>query len=105
MESYLATHRRSIEDPEGFWREQAELISWHEPFVRVLDDASAPINRWFVGGKTNLCYNALDRHLADRSEQAALVLFQRRPTRSEPTAMRPCTVRSVLLRQCSGLRA
>ncbi|NCV39705.1 MAG: propionate--CoA ligase, partial [Betaproteobacteria bacterium] len=54
MESYAAFHRRSLDDPRGFWAEQAKLIAWHQAFEQVLDDSSAPINRWFVGGKTNL---------------------------------------------------
>ncbi len=70
---YEAFYRRSIDDPEGFWREQAELVDWHEPFLQVLDYAHPPFARWFVGGRTNLCHNALDRHISTRGEQAALV--------------------------------
>ncbi len=66
-------HARSIEDPDGFWREQAELIHWDKPFEQVLDYSRPPFARWFVGGKTNLCYNAVDRHLADRADQNAVV--------------------------------
>ena len=73
MKSYAEFHRHSLEDPEGFWEEQANLISWHERFEHVLDDSNAPINRWFVGGRTNLCYNAIDRHIDERGDQAALV--------------------------------
>jgi propionyl-CoA synthetase len=73
MPSYRDFHRRSIEDREGFWSEQAKLIYWHRPFDRVLDYSRPPFARWFVGGETNLCHNALDRHLAVRGKQAALV--------------------------------
>jgi len=73
METYRATHRRSIEDREGYWGEQAALIHWQTPFERVLDYSHPPFARWFVGGTTNLCYNAVDRHLPERSQQAALV--------------------------------
>ncbi len=66
-------HARSIEDPDGFWKEQAELIHWDKPFEQVLDYSRPPFARWFVGGKTNLCYNAVDRHLADRADQNAVV--------------------------------
>ena len=65
-------HARSITDPDGFWREQAALIHWNQPFDQVLDYSRPPFARWFVGGKTNLCYNAVDRHLATRGEQTAL---------------------------------
>jgi propionyl-CoA synthetase len=66
-------HRRSLEDREGFWAEQAVLIDWFRPFDRVLDYSNPPFARWFVGGQTNLCHNAVDRHLAARGDQAALV--------------------------------
>src|SRR3990167_8020442 len=73
MTTYREFHRRSIEQPEAFWGEQAGLIDWHRPFGKVLDYARPPFAKWFVGGETNLCHNALDRHLAARGEQAALV--------------------------------
>ncbi len=73
MSTYAQFHRRSIEDREGFWSEQAGLIDWHKPFQRALDFSRPPFAKWFVGGETNLCHNALDRHLADRAEQKALV--------------------------------
>ena len=73
MQSHREFHRRSIEDREGFWREQSQLIDWHKPFGRVLDYSKPPFSRWYVGGETNLCHNALDRHLAARAEQKALV--------------------------------
>ncbi len=66
-------HRRSIEDREGFWREQAALVHWAKPFSQVLDYGRPPFARWFVGGETNLCHNAIDRHLAARGDQKALV--------------------------------
>jgi propionyl-CoA synthetase len=71
--AYRAFHARSINDREGFWGEQAALIDWHKPFERVLDFSRPPFARWFVGGETNLCHNAVDRHLAARGDQPALV--------------------------------
>jgi propionyl-CoA synthetase len=73
MPTYREAHRRSIEDPESFWGEQARRIHWETPFEQVLDRSNPPFARWFVGGKTNLCYNAVDRHLAARAQQNALV--------------------------------
>ncbi|MEY4562459.1 MAG: propionyl-CoA synthetase, partial [Pseudomonadota bacterium] len=70
---YAEFHRRSLDDPDGFWREQAALIDWHRPFDRVCDHDHPPFAQWFVGGQTNLCHNAVDRHLAARSHQAALI--------------------------------
>jgi propionyl-CoA synthetase len=71
--NYESFYRRSIDDPEGFWAEQARRIHWHTPPRRILDQSRPPFRRWFVGGTTNLCYNAVDRHLADRADQLALV--------------------------------
>ncbi len=72
MTSYHDFHRRSIDDPAGFWAEQAQRIHWHKPFDQALRYDEPPFRDWFAGGETNLCYNAVDRHLAARGEQAAL---------------------------------
>ena len=71
--TYRDFHRRSLADRDAFWRAEAALVDWHEPFTKVLDDARPPFARWFVGGRTNLCHNAVDRHLKDRASQPALV--------------------------------
>ena len=73
MTTYRDFQRRSLEDREGFWREQAALLDWQRPFRQVLDYSRPPFARWFVGGETNLCHNAIDRHLGARAEQPALV--------------------------------
>ena len=73
MGAYREFHRRSIEERDAFWSEQAKLVDWHKPFERVLDYQRPPFARWFVGGLTNLCHNAVDRHLAARGGQKALV--------------------------------
>ncbi|HEX9396030.1 MAG TPA: propionate--CoA ligase [Burkholderiales bacterium] len=71
--SYQDFHRRSLADRDAFWAEEAKLIHWQRPFGQVLDYSRPPFARWFVGGETNLCHNAVDRHLAARGAQAALV--------------------------------
>jgi propionyl-CoA synthetase len=73
--NYQEFHRRSIEQPEAFWGEQAELIYWNKPFESVLDYSKPPFTKWFIGGETNLCYNAVDRHLAERGDQNALIFI------------------------------
>jgi propionyl-CoA synthetase len=73
MTTYQEFHARSIRDPEGFWGGEARRIHWHKPFDKVLDYANPPFRSWFAGGQTNLCYNAVDRHLAERAGQKALV--------------------------------
>jgi propionyl-CoA synthetase len=60
---YEEIYHRSLENPEGFWSERAANFHWYKKWDRVLDDSHPPFFRWFVGGKTNLCYNAVDRHI------------------------------------------
>ncbi len=73
MGKYAESHQQSIREPEVFWGEQAKRIEWDVPFEKVLDYSNPPFAKWFVGGKTSICYNALDRHLKDRANQLALV--------------------------------
>jgi propionyl-CoA synthetase len=70
---YAEFQRRSLDDRDAFWREQAALIDWAVPFETVCDASRPPFVHWFVGGKTNLCHNAVDRHLAARASQRALI--------------------------------
>ncbi|MHA7834155.1 MAG: acetyl-coenzyme A synthetase N-terminal domain-containing protein, partial [Algiphilus sp.] len=61
---YSREHARSMDDPSGFWAEKAEALVWDRKWDRVLshdDPDGAP--RWFVGGRLNTCYNAVDRHV------------------------------------------
>jgi len=71
---YEDEYRRSVEDPEAFWAEQAKAIHWHVPPHTILKYDDPPFREWFVGGQTNLCFNAVDRHLEDRADQLALVV-------------------------------
>jgi propionyl-CoA synthetase len=70
---YASFHRRSIEERDSFWAEQAQAIDWHRPFETVCVYDRPPFAKWFVGGQTNLCHNAVDRHLAARADQRALI--------------------------------
>lgn len=72
-QNYAEFHRRSIEDRDAFWREEAQRIDWKQPFQRVCNHDNPPFARWFEGGLTNLCHNAVDRHLKDRADQNALI--------------------------------
>ncbi|ROU05009.1 propionate--CoA ligase [Lysobacter enzymogenes] len=87
---YEEFHRRSIEQPEAFWAEQARAIHWRTPPQRILDYSNPPFRQWFAGGETNLCYNALDRHLDERGDQLALVTIS-----SETGQTRELTYRDV----------
>ena len=71
--NYADFYRQSIEQPDAFWAGQANLIDWHKPFDRVCNYDKPPFVQWFEGGLTNLCHNAVDRHLADRADQNALI--------------------------------
>jgi propionyl-CoA synthetase len=73
MTGYADFYRRSIDDRDAFWAEQAQLIDWKAPPTQVCDYSNPPFAKWFVGGSTNLCHNAVDRHLATRPDQAALI--------------------------------
>ena len=73
MPNYKEFHRRSIADRDGFWAEQAQRIAWYTPPQRICNYDNPPFARWFEGGTTNLCHNAIDRHLKDRADQPALI--------------------------------
>ncbi len=75
MEEYKKIYQRSIDDPEGFWGELAEQLDWFKKWDKVLvEDFKEAKHQWFVGGKLNVCYNCLDRHLKTwRKNKAALV--------------------------------
>jgi propionyl-CoA synthetase len=76
MVAYADFHRRSIEDRDAFWSEQAKLVDWETQPQQICDYSNPPFAKWFVGGKTNLCHNAVDRQL--------------KPIKSTPTASATC---------------
>ncbi|HJW54758.1 MAG TPA: propionate--CoA ligase, partial [Burkholderiaceae bacterium] len=70
---YADFYKQSIENPQAFWDREANLIDWHEPYSQVLDYSKPPFTKWFVGGKTNLCHNAVDRWVATQGDKPALI--------------------------------
>jgi len=73
---YKAMYERSIKDPDGFWREEANCIHWFKPFTKVKNTSFDPHNvfiKWFEDGTTNVAYNCLDRHLDKRGDQVAIL--------------------------------
>ena len=73
---YDEMYRHSIEDPEGFWADQGKRIDWFEPYTKIKDVSYDPADlhvRWFYDGTLNASYNCLDRHLATRGEQTAII--------------------------------
>ncbi len=73
MSRYAEFYKHSIDEPDAFWAGQAKLIDWQRQPAQICDNSNPPFTRWFVGGTTNLCHNALDRHLQDRGNQSALI--------------------------------
>ena len=74
VKEYDELYRYSIEDPEGFWGDRASELGWYKKWDKVLDDSNAPFYKWFVGGKTNIVHNAIDRHLKTwRRNKLALI--------------------------------
>ena len=90
MGSYPEFYRRSLADRDAFWAEQSRLIHWQREPRTICDYSRPPFTNWFVGGVTNLCYNAVDRHLKDRADQAALIYVS-----SETGAERTYTFRQL----------
>ena len=76
FDEYKAAYKRSVEDPEGFWADIASTFHWYKKWDKVLEwEFATPDVKWFIGGKTNITYNALDRHLDTRGDQTA-ILFE-----------------------------
>jgi propionyl-CoA synthetase len=74
MGKYQEYFDRSLKDPDGFWGEAAQGITWSRKWDNVLDDSKAPFYRWFVGGELNTCFNAVDRHVqAGKGGQTAII--------------------------------
>jgi acetyl-CoA synthetase len=73
LAEYEQMYRRSVEDPESFWAEAARELHWFKPWDKVLE-WNEPWVKWFVGGRTNLCYNCVDRHaLSDKRDKVAIL--------------------------------
>ncbi|MFW9998809.1 MAG: acetate--CoA ligase [Candidatus Hodarchaeota archaeon] len=92
LEEYQKLYKQSIEDIEGFWDEQAKSIDWFKPYDKVWEKTELFPGKWFVGGKLNVSYNALDRHVkAGKGEQIALIWEA-----DEPGNMREFTYNELL---------
>ena len=79
-EDYKKYYKQSVEDPEGFWAEQAESFVWKKKWDKVLDwNFSEPDIKWFVNGKMNITENCLDRHLEERGDQTAILWVPNEP--------------------------
>ncbi len=79
MAEYEAMYRESIDNPEDFWAKVASELHWFEPWKQVMDDSDKPFFKWFVGGKTNICYNCVDRHLEGATANKAAIVWEGEP--------------------------
>ncbi|WP_080055668.1 acetate--CoA ligase [Spirosoma aerolatum] len=74
FDEYQAAYQKSVEDPEEFWAEIAQNFHWRKPWTKTLQwNFTEPNVKWFIGGKLNITENCLDRHLADRGDQPAII--------------------------------
>jgi acetyl-CoA synthetase len=78
LQAYEALSRRAAEDPEAYWSEIASELHWFEKWNQVLE-WELPFSRWFVGGKTNISYNCLDRHLTTPCKNKVAILWEGEP--------------------------
>jgi acetyl-CoA synthetase len=94
LDAYRAMYQRSLDDPEGFWAEQAETLVWSRKWDRVLE-WKAPFARWFDGGELNLSENCLDRHVATWRRNKAALIWE-----GEPGEVRTLTYQQLLREVC-----
>jgi acetyl-CoA synthetase len=85
-QKYLAMYKHSVEDPDGFWGEAGKRIDWIKPYTKVKNTSYAPDNvsiKWYEDGTLNVCANCVDRHLAKRGDQVAIIWEGDDPTHDE----------------------
>jgi acetyl-CoA synthetase len=79
VKDYESLYRKSIEDREGFWAEEAKKLSWYKKWDKVLDDSNKPFYKWFTGGKINIVHNAIDRHLKSATRNKIAIIWEGEP--------------------------
>ncbi|MFZ9604620.1 MAG: acetyl-coenzyme A synthetase N-terminal domain-containing protein, partial [Opitutales bacterium] len=80
MDGYEALYKRSIQDPDGFWADEAKELAWFQPWTKVVDESKKPFFRWFVDGKTNVAYNCLDAQVAKGLGDKVAIVYEGEPT-------------------------
>ena len=79
LDNYRELYRESMESPETFWGREAGELSWTQPWTQLLDWSRPPFARWFVGGKTNISQNCLDRHLEGPRRDKVAIIWEGEP--------------------------
>jgi len=74
-DTYIYEYVKSITDPEAYWGEISKNTIWYKPWDKVVDNSNPPFTNWFVGGKTNMCYNAVDRHIQDGNGERNAIIW------------------------------
>ena len=97
MDGYHALYQRSIQDPDGFWADEAKELTWFQPWTKVVDESKKPFFRWFVDGKTNVAYNCLDAQVAKGLGDKVAIVYEGEPTADGKAAeVRRITYRQLL---------
>jgi len=92
MEEYKKLYKRSIEDMEGFWGEQAKSLDWFKPYDKVWEKTDLFPGKWFVGGKLNVAYNCIDRHVKAGNGDRVAIIWEA----DEPGQVRKITYKELL---------
>ena len=89
MEEYERLYRLSLDEPEKFWAQQAERLTWFHPWNTVFDHDYENVDfGWYLGGRLNACYNCVDRHLHERGDQDAIIWVKDEPGEYEHISYR-----------------
>jgi acetyl-CoA synthetase len=76
---YEKAYKASVDDRENFWSTQAKKLHWFQKWDKVLDNSNPPFFKWFTGGKTNIVYNALDRHQKTETRNKLALIWEGEP--------------------------
>jgi acetyl-CoA synthetase len=79
VKEYDSSYLDSIQDPQNFWTGQASELEWFKPWEQVLDESNPPFYKWFVGGKTNIVHNAIDRHIKTYRKNKLALIWEGEP--------------------------
>jgi hypothetical protein len=82
-DTYIYEYVNSITDPEAYWGEISKNTIWFKPWDKVIDNSNPPFTNWFVGGKTNMCYNAVDRHIQEGNGDRNAIIWDSPITNSK----------------------
>lgn len=100
---YQKLYDQSINDPDTFWGSVASELHWFKKWDRILDSSEAPTHKWFVGAKTNISYNCLDRHLDGARKNKAAIIWEGEP--GDQRILTYCELHRLVCRFANALKA